>query len=71
MIYGRNQKIENVDGLIDYIGVPYPEGFIKNDMIFYFNHASVDKILYSGYVDENELLLRKYICNQINIINNA
>lgn len=32
MIYGRTQKIENVDNLVDYIGVPYPEGFISNDM---------------------------------------
>ncbi len=68
MIYGRTQKIENVDGLVDYIGVPYPEGFISNDMVYYFDHTSIEKVLYSGYVNNDELSLREYINNQIRTI---
>lgn len=70
MIYGRTQKIENVDNLVDYIGVPYPEGFISNDMVYYFDNSSIEKILYYGYVNDDEISLRKYIQAQVNEIQN-
>ena len=64
MIYGRTQKIGDNTDLADYIGVPYPEGFVSNDLIIYFSHDNIDKVLFKGYVTDDEIKLEKYLHEQ-------
>lgn len=62
MIYGRKQllvteeDIENESDLTmyDYLAVPYPEGYISPEYTFVFNHSDIEKIIFTGYVDEEE-----------------
>ncbi len=51
MIYGMFQhEVEN-DTIYDYIGVPYPEGFVDVTKSFLFNEDIIEDVLYIGYID--------------------
>lgn len=43
--YAGNGKKEKI---YDYIALPYPEGFIKPDLILLFNHTNITNIIYKG-----------------------
>ena len=46
--------VKGTDGLDkDYMGVPYPEGFISFESLFSFNKEDIDKVISNGY--ENEI----------------
>ena len=48
----------------DYVGFPYPEGFISREMTLLFNHEQIDKIYYMGYVDEEEKKFKKWLSEE-------
>ncbi len=37
--------------VFDYLGIPYPEGFINAETMFLFMHEDIDKIHFLGFVD--------------------
>lgn len=41
----------------DYAGVLYPEGLINSQLI-YFNHKDILKVVYKGYEDEDEAMMK-------------
>ena len=51
MIYGILQQEGNEEKIYDYIGVPYPEGFIDIETCFLFDEELIDQILFLGYID--------------------
>lgn len=62
MIYGRKQLLlmdesghEVQDGqMYDYLGVPYPEGYISPEYSYVFNHSDIKEIVFKGYVNQEE-----------------
>lgn len=63
MIYGRKQLVvgedkagteEDGEVMYDYLGVPYPEGYINQEYTYVFNHTDIIDIIYRGYEDEEE-----------------
>lgn len=63
LIYGRKQRlIEGTDSegeqvndvMFDYIGVPYPEGYIDQEYTYVFNHSDIAEVVFTGYTDEEE-----------------
>ncbi|WP_339177687.1 DUF4176 domain-containing protein [Oceanobacillus sp. FSL W7-1293] len=75
MIYGRKQLVtdeemenlqteeeENTEQqMYDYIGVPYPEGYISQEYTYVFNHADIIDIVSHGYEDEEEEKFQKIL----------
>ena len=62
MIYGRKQKEADTDEIWDYIGCLYPEGNIRVDQNFLFNHEQIEKVYCVGYIDEEEYIFtNKYL----------
>lgn len=57
MIYGRVQKLPNGKEY-DYLGVPYPEGFIHPDKSFVFNHHAIEEVAHLGFIDEEDELIQ-------------
>lgn len=41
----------------EYIGVPYPEGYVGNNSALFFNHKDIDTIVFRGYESEERTLL--------------
>ncbi len=55
--YGfKNDKGE----MFDYLGFPYPEGFLSKDMNYLFNNSNIREVTFKGYSDE-----------KFNLVNNA
>lgn len=48
----RSEEVEGIPVVYDYIGVPYPEGYIGPDSAFLFNHEDIEETVFSGYEDE-------------------
>ena len=40
------------DVAYDYLGVPYPEGYMNRDTGLLFNHDKIDEIVFMGYANE-------------------
>lgn len=56
MILNRGPLLD-VDGekkIFDYSGCVYPVGLVP-DQVLYFNQENVDKVLFEGYSDEDEV----------------
>jgi len=75
MVYGRKQLVTD-DGeedihtqeentteqpMYDYIGVPYPEGYISQEYTYVFNHSDIIDIIFRGYEDEEEEEFQKIL----------
>lgn len=36
----------------DYMGVPFPEGYMGRESCLLFNHQDIEEVIFSGYVNE-------------------
>jgi hypothetical protein len=72
MIYGRKQLLvtdEDVQRdsedltMYDYLGVPYPEGYISPEYAFVFNHSDIKEIFFQGYSDQDEEAFQEVLNN--------
>ena len=43
----------------DYIGVPYPVGYLGEEKVLCFNHDKIVEEMHRGYMTERELVLRE------------
>ncbi|MGE1127877.1 DUF4176 domain-containing protein [Bacillus wiedmannii] len=43
----------------DYVGVPYPVGYLGDEKVLCFNHEKVVEEMHRGYMTESELVLRE------------
>lgn len=51
MITGIIQIITETNKKFDYMGVPYPEGFVGLESQVFFQHQDIEKIFFMGFVD--------------------
>ena len=49
VIIGILQVNPGENKIYDYLGVPYPEGYVGSDNNFLFNHSDINDIIFSGY----------------------
>ena len=52
------------DILYDYAGVLWPEGMIRSDRLYLFNHADIDLLWYVGMQDQEEFGFRRVLEEQ-------
>ena len=54
-MYDKNGKVEVKDFTVfDYGATFYPEGFIRSDRMFAFNHEQIAEIVHMGYETEEQ-----------------
>ena len=59
MIIGILQVKPSEEKLYDYLGVPYPEGFVGADNNFLFNHSDINDVIFTGYTNpEREIFIK-------------
>ena len=62
MIYARKQKTtKKSDEIYDYVGCLYPQGYIDNNYIVFFQHEDVDTVLYTGMSSVAEVETEKLL----------
>ena len=54
MICGRIQGNSIDEMIYDYIGCMYPEGILSTDTMIFFNHDSIETVVFSGFEDDEE-----------------
>ena len=52
VIVGIKQTDLNTNKLYDYLTVPYPEGFLNSECMFFTNHDLIEEVTFKGYEDE-------------------
>lgn len=45
-------NVEKKDKVYDYLGVPYPHGYMGEGTSFLFNHSDIEEVVFRGYEDE-------------------
>ncbi|MEY8467831.1 DUF4176 domain-containing protein [Faecalibaculum rodentium] len=63
MTVGRIQRGGD-DILYDYAGVLWPEGMIRSDRLYLFNHDDIDLLWYVGMQDQEEFGFRRVLEEQ-------
>ena len=66
MIIGILQKNLETNELYDYITVPYPEGFISKQTVFYAMHEDIDEVLFTGFNNTEREEMIKDACEYLN-----
>lgn len=54
MVYGRKQTHLESGREFDYIGCLYPEGYITDELTFFFNNDQISSVVHEGYSDKTE-----------------
>ncbi|WP_088815739.1 MULTISPECIES: DUF4176 domain-containing protein [Listeria] len=64
MVIGRNQAIkkDKEEIFFDYVACAYPEG-IHPEETFFFNEENIDRVVFKGYVDEEEHRYQELVTN--------
>ena len=53
MVIGYLQKVDE-QKVWDYAGVPYPEGFLRAEHTYLFDHSQIRRVYAIGYQDEEQ-----------------
>ena len=51
LIAGITVENESDGKMYDYIGVPFPEGYIDSETMFLFYHKDIETVNFIGYID--------------------
>ncbi len=65
MICGRVVVADGNDRIFDYVGTLYPEGLSKPDDMYFFDRDAIERILFIGFQDENELAYQEEVLGQL------
>ena len=66
MIFGRKQQVETDEvRKFDYIGCPYPEGYINLDFTYLFNHDDIQEVVSTGYEDQEERTFQENVLSKV------
>lgn len=52
MIYGVLQRDFEKKEMLDYVAVPYPEGYSIDSLTITFNHDDIETVVYRGFEDD-------------------
>lgn len=67
MIYGRKQIHIETGREFDYIGCLYPEGYINDEYVLFFNSDQIEKVDYKGLSDQENIdFVSEYLCPDLN-----
>lgn len=59
------QDLEN-GNKYDYCGCLYPEGYLESSKHFLFNQNDIEKILFEGYKNEEEIKFKEEVAKVLN-----
>ena len=65
MICGRIVIAEGNDHIYDYTGCHYPEGVSGKDHMLFFDRDTIERTLFIGFQDKQELEYHSFILNKL------
>ncbi len=67
MVIGRYLIDSNTGQICDYMGLIYPFGFQGLEAIIYFDEAAIEKVVFEGYLDEEEVAFSQEVIKELNL----
>ncbi len=64
MIIGTDVKLEDDDTIYNYVGVPFPEGYIGSDVLFLFQNDDIENVDFVGFVNSEVQIYRTQTENE-------
>lgn len=64
MIIGTDVKLEDDDTIYNYVGVPFPEGYIGSDVLFLFQNDDIENVDFVGFVNSEVQIYRAQTENE-------
>ncbi len=61
MIYGRHQIQISTTNIYDYLAVPYPEGNLSEEFNIFFNHETIEEVIYLGLESSQEKAMKEKV----------
>ncbi|PGX12156.1 DUF4176 domain-containing protein [Bacillus sp. AFS033286] len=66
MIFGRKQQVETDEiRKFDYMGCPYPEGYMNPDFTYLFNQDDIQEVVSTGYEDQEEHTFQENVLSKV------
>ncbi|WP_342715136.1 DUF4176 domain-containing protein [Bacillus paramycoides] len=66
MVFGRKQQVATDEvRKFDYMGCPYPEGYMNPDFTYLFNHDDIQEVVSTGYEDQEERTFQENVLSKI------
>lgn len=65
MVIGILVTEEESGKIYDYLGIPYPEGFIDNETMFLFMHRDIMSIDFLGFINAEYQGFRAKLCKEL------
>lgn len=53
-VYDKNGEVDVKGQVFDYGACYYPEGMIRSDQLFAFNHEQIERVCFKGYETDNQ-----------------
>lgn len=63
MIIGISIQREGDEKVYDYIGVPFPEGYVSSELMLLFMHDDIESVDYLGFINAEVQIFRSKIQN--------
>jgi len=60
-VYDKNGKINSKGLKFDYAACGYPEGIIRSDRMFAFNHDQIEEIVFKGYTTSESKEISEFL----------
>lgn len=54
---------EDQSKIYDYSGCVYPEGYLSSNQVCLFDHDQIEKVFFTGFVDEEEIEFKQKLNN--------
>lgn len=65
MIIGALVQKQDADKIYDYMGIPYPEGYIDSQTMFLFMHDDVESIEFVSFVNAEHQAFRTKVLEEL------
>lgn len=63
MIIGLSMQRDGDDKVYDYVGVPFPEGYVSSDLMLLFMHDDIESVDYLGFINAEVQIFRSKLQN--------
>lgn len=61
MVIGFLQQDSESNKVWDYVGIPFPEGYMGSNRTYLFNHAQIKRVFFIGYQDEEQFAFSAHL----------
>ena len=61
MVIGYLQQETETGKVWDYVGIPFPEGYMGSERTYLFNHEQITRLFSIGYQDEEQFSFSSHL----------